>query len=113
MKNAFAVLLALGAMGPLQARAVVFESDLYRLEVAADGTLRSLASKPEARDYADLATPCPVAVIYRGGRSVPLAEGPHAAVVGRWEYRGGERFAASAVTLDGDALTIEIGRAHV
>ncbi len=90
---------------------VVLETDALRLEVRKDGSLQSLTSKPEAIRYAWTAEPEPIAVVYRGGRSVPASTGKYA-YTGRWIYQGGESFPASHATLSGGTLTIEFARAN-
>lgn len=90
---------------------VVLETDALRLEVQKDGSLQRLTSKPGGIQYAWTTKPEPIAVVYRGGRSVPASTGRYA-YTGRWVYRGGESFPASRVTLSGDTLTIEFARAN-
>jgi len=105
----FACLLV--ATSSLPCRAVVLETAALRLEIAADATLRSLRDKATEKEYAVAGTP--VAIVYRGGRSVPQAEGPHAAVIGRWVYQGGTQVAATRVTQQGDRLCFEFGTSGV
>jgi hypothetical protein len=93
--------------------AVVLQTDTLRLEIGPDGTLRGLTAKPEGIEYGVVEPACPVAVVCRGGRMVPSAEGKYAAVTGRWVYRGGTQFAATRVALKADQLTVEFGPAHV
>lgn len=92
--------------------AVVLETDQLRLEITEDGNVRSLVAKQDGVEYATT-EPCPVATIYRGGLSVPTAEGPHAAVIGRWVYKGGAHFDATRVHLSNDKLIIEFGAGNV
>lgn len=91
---------------------VVLETDALRLEIRKDGTLQSLTTKPAGLQYARTAEPEPVAVVYRGGRSVPESTGKYA-YTGRWIYRGGESFPASHVAVAGDMLTVEFARTNV
>ena len=93
--------------------AVVLDGGLIRLEIADNGALAGLVAVREGRQLARLQQPTPIAMIYRGGRSVPTAEGPFAAVIGRWVYTGGERFPASAVHRQGDRLMIDFAPANV
>ncbi len=102
------------AIAPLAAAdgPAALETDGLRLEIGVDGTLRSLASKPDSTECARTAEPAPVAVVYRGGRSVPGSEGKYAST-GRWVYRGGRAFPAAWAKLDGDELEIGFGPAGV
>ena len=102
-----AILLLSPAASPA---AVVLETNALRLEIADNATLSSLTSKPERIDYA--VGHLPVAVACRGGRMVPLAEGKYAAVTGRWGYQGGRQFPATAVTRQGERLSIAFGEAN-
>lgn len=92
---------------------VVLETDHLRLEIGEDAKVRSLVAKQDNVEYAVTDAPCPMATVYRGGRSVPTAEGPHAAVIGRWVYTGGSRFDATRVRQTGDKLTIEFGAGDI
>ncbi len=103
----------LEVLAPQTSSAVTFETDYMRLEIGGDATLRSLIAKQDNVEYAVAAPPCPVATVYRGGRSVPTAEGPHAAVIGRWVYQGGSHFDATRVRQQDDKLLIEFGAANV
>ena len=91
---------------------VVFETRSFRLEIGADATVASLTSKLEDVEYAWMAEPAPVAVVYRGGRSVPTSTGKYA-VTGRWSYRGGQSYGASRVTRQRGRLRIEFAEADV
>ncbi len=104
-------LCSLLLLGEGSARAdVVLETRQIRLQIAADGTLTSLAAKPEGTEYKAPGT-CPLAVVCRGGRMVPVNDGKYAAVTGRWTYRGGSQFPATAARLKEDVLTIEFSQA--
>ena len=92
---------------------VVFDTDSFRLEIGRDGVLKGMTSKPETTQYAWTAAPGPVAMVYRGGRSVPASRGKYAASTGRWVYRGGESFPASRARLSQDKLRIDFGKANV
>jgi len=91
---------------------IVFQTQHLRLAIRDDGTLRSLTSQPAGVEYA-AGAPCPLAMAYRGGRAVSNAEGPYAAVVGRWIYQGGSPLAATRVSRQEDQLTIDFGSANV
>ena len=108
-----AVLICLAAFGRLSPAAVVLETDCLRLEISDDGLLRSVASKPDAVECADLTQCSPIAMIYRGGRMKPLGEGEFAPVTARWVYEGGQQIAATGVAIRNDRLTIEFGPAQV
>ncbi len=95
------------------AEPVVLETDCLRLTIDADGTVRSLVSKPEGKQYARADEPAPFAKVYRDGRSVPASQGKHAASTRRWVYQGGRTFAASRVTRDGDELHVDFGEAKL
>jgi hypothetical protein len=87
--------------------AAVFQTRDLRLEITADGRVQSLTSRPDGTQY--VATAGPVAVAYRGGRSVCTAQGPFAAVVGRWVYEGGQRLEATRAEFRGDRLSVGFG----
>lgn len=101
------------AARPEKVAAVVFETSTLRLEIGRDGMLQRLVAKPEGVEYSVAQPPCPVAVVYRGGRMVPSGKGEFAAVTGRWSYQGGTQYAPTRASLAGDQLTIEFGPAHV
>ncbi len=85
---------------------VVLETPQLRFEIADDGAVRSLTSKPQGVEYASAAgAPCPVGVVYRGGVVKPVDQGPYAET-GQWTYEGGSRFPVTAVSLEGDRLTL-------
>lgn len=107
------LLLVLAVLAPQASSAVTFETDHLRLEIGEDGRLSSLVAKRDNVEYAVAAPPCPVATVYRGGRAVPTAEGPYAAVIGRWVYQGGSHFDATRVRQQDDRLLIEFGAAKV
>lgn len=96
-----------------QPAAVVLQTSTLRLEIGPDGLLRRLAAQPDGTEYAVAEPPCPVAVVYRGGRMVPSGTGEFAAVTGRWVYQGGTQLAATRVVRHGEQLTIEFGAAQV
>jgi hypothetical protein len=91
-----------------KASAAVLETSTLRLEIGQDGMLRRLTAKPEGIEYCVADPPCPVAVVYRGGRMVSSGKGEFAAVTGRWVYQGGTQFAATRVSLQGDHLAFEL-----
>ncbi len=108
-----ACLLLLGVVTDIRAEqqggAVVLQTGTLRLEIGQDGMLRGLVAKPDGVDYSVAEPPCPVAVVYRGGRMVPSAAGKYAAATGRWVYQGGTQSAATRVSLEDDRLAIEFG----
>ncbi len=101
----------LAAVSSAPADAVVLENAHLRLEIGEDGMLRSLADKAGGVDYS-AGEPSPIAVVYRGGRSVCDAEGPYAEIVGRWVYRG-PQFPATGVSLHDGKLVIDFASARV
>jgi len=103
--------LAVAALCRGTAGQVALETDTLRLEIRDDGTLQSLTSKAEGSQYAHTGVLEPVAVVYRGGRSVPESTGKYA-FTGRWVYRGGESFPATRASLSGDKLTIHFAGAN-
>ena len=97
-------LVGLCCCAPLPAQ-VVFETRDLRLEIGADGLLRSLRAKTSGVEYACTTEPAPVAAVYRGGdltvdSQVDYAENEPPV------YRGGQVFPATAVTLAGDRLKV-------
>jgi hypothetical protein len=104
-----AMLLALAEWAGGQ---VVLQTQDLRLEIGADGLVKSLMAKPSGTEYAWTAVPMPVASVYREGR---MAVGSQEAY-GEFEvppYRGGQCLPASAVSLAGDRLTIRFAGADV
>jgi hypothetical protein len=101
------------AVQPRQVAApVIFETANLRLEIGADGRLKSLTAQPADVEYAWTAEPMPIAAVYRGGE---MAVGSQE-VYGEFEapvYRGGQCFPASAVSRAGDVLTIRFDQAGV
>jgi len=93
--------------------AVVFETSTLQLDIGQDGTVRRLVAKPDGVEYSVAQPPCPVAVVYRGGRMVPSAEGEFGAATKRWVYEGGTQLAATRVSLLDDQLAVEFGSAGV
>ena len=108
-----AILLLAAALPATADEPVVLDTESFCLEIGHDGILKKLTAKREAAQYAWTAEPEPVAMVYRGGRSVPASEGKYAASTGRWVYRGGESFPASRVSLSGDKLQIDFDKANV
>lgn len=94
-------------------RAVLLETATLHMEIGREGVVQRLVARQEGIDYCSLEPPCPIAVVYRGGRMVPTGSGEFAAVTGRWQYQGGTRYAATSVSLERDQLTVEFGPAHV
>lgn len=92
---------------------VILETSEFRLEIGDDACVRSLRSKPEGAEYLANGSRSPLAMVYRGGRAVPLAKGTYAAVTGRWAYHGGSRHGATSVARDNDKLLIDFGTANV
>lgn len=92
-------------------RGVVLQTRHLRLEIDADGRLKSLTASSSGEEYAWTASPMPIASVYRGGQ---MAVGSQEAY-GEFElppYRGGKCFPASAVVLAGDTLIIRFGRVN-
>lgn len=103
------VLLACATQASAQ---VVLQTQNLRLEIGADGFVKSLKSRDLGTEYAWTAAPMPIACVYRGGQ---MAVGSQEAY-GEFEvpqYRGGECLPASAVSLAGDRLTIRFAGADV
>lgn len=91
---------------------VLLETEDLRLEIAADGHLQSLKSKATGAEYAWTNAPTAIASVYRGGQMAVASQEDYA----EFElpsYRGGERFAATGVSLAGDRLTIRFDQAKV
>jgi hypothetical protein len=104
-----AVLLALAGRVGGQA---VFQTQDLRLEIGADGLVKSLKDRGFGIEYAWTAVPMPVASVYRGGG---MAVGSQEAY-GEFEvpeYRGGQCLPASSVSLAGDKLTIRFAGANI
>lgn len=97
----------------MSAEPVVFETDNLQLTLAENGTVCSLLSKPNNKEYIQQTDPAPFAMVYRGGRSVPAFQGRNAAATKPWIYQGGQTFAASNVTWQHDRLRVEFGEANV
>lgn len=91
------------------AAGLTFETNHLRLEISADGQVRSVRSKPDNVEYAELDSACPAAMIFRGGRREPVKEGKYAAATGPWTYRGGDHLPATAASRSGDLVTFEFG----
>jgi hypothetical protein len=106
-----AAVLVWGGLGSPSSAEVVLQTKHLCLRIAADGTVASLTAKPAGTEYR-AASPCPLAIVCRGGRMVPASEGKYAAVTGRWVYRGGTQLPSTAVTRQGDLLHVEFGQAH-
>lgn len=118
MRPAFAAVLwglGLATIGLASANAlaqVVLESRNLRLEIGADGTLKGLAARASAAEYAWLERPAPVARVYRGGQTAVASQeafGEDQAPV----YRGGQSFPATSAALAGDRLTLRFAGAGV
>jgi len=63
-----AVISQLAAAGP-----VVLETDAMRLEITADGMLKSLRARAADREYAWATAPVPIASVQRGGKWFPAS----------------------------------------
>jgi hypothetical protein len=103
------VLLAFAGQASAQ---VILQTQDLRLEVGADGLVKSLSATASGTEYAWTAAPMPIASVYRGGQ---MAVGSQEAY-GEFEapvYRGGRCIPASAVSLAGDTLTIRFAQANV
>ena len=107
-----AATLLLSTSLAISAEPVTLETDNLRLTIAPNGAVTSLVSKPDAKNYVHQADPTPLAVVYRGGQSVPTAQGKYAAVR-RWIYQGGKATPSSRITIDGKNLRVEFGPANV
>ncbi len=97
--------------GPAGGQAVFRTQDL-RLEIGADGLVKSLKDKDSGTEYVWTGEAMPVASVYRAGQ---MAVGSQEAY-GEFEvpaYRGGQCLPASAVSLAGDRLTIRFAGADV
>ncbi len=103
------VLLGLGCCAALPAQIVLETRDL-RLEIGADGLLRSLRAKASGREYAWTTEPAAVAAVYRGG-DLTVASQVDYAENELPVYRGGKVFRATAASLDGDRLQLQFGGA--
>ncbi|MCL5282888.1 MAG: hypothetical protein M1376_23635 [Planctomycetes bacterium] len=104
-----AVLLALA--GQVGGQVVLQTQDL-RLEIGADGLVKSLTAGGSGLEYAWTAAPMPVASIYREGQmTVGSQEAYREFEVP--QYRGGQCVPASAASLAGDRLTIRFAGANV
>jgi len=93
-------------------RGVVLQTRDLRLEIDADGRLKSLTANASGEEYAWTASPVPIASVYRGGQMTVGSQEAY----GEFEvpvYRGGQCFPASAAALAGDMLTIRFGQANV
>jgi hypothetical protein len=91
---------------------ITLETQDLRLELSADGRLRSLTSKPSGIEYAWTNAPLPIASLYRGGQMAVASQEDYA----EFEpptYRSGQCYQASAVVLAGDLLTIRFDEANV
>ncbi len=100
----WALMIGLSCCAPVAAQVVLETRDL-RLELGADGLVRSLRAKTSGTEYGWTAEPGPVAAVYRGGDltvasqvDYPENEPP--------VYRGGQVFPATAASLAGDRLVL-------
>ncbi len=104
-----AVLLALAGQAGGQ---VVLQTQDVRLEIGADGLVKSLKDRGSGTEYAWTATPMPVASVYRQGQmAVGSQEAYREFEVP--QYRGGQCLAASAASLVEDKLTIRFAGADI
>lgn len=91
---------------------VVLQTQDLRLEIGADGLVKSLTDKNTGTEYAWTAAPMPIASVYRAGQMAVAAQEDY----GEFQvpvYRGGEYLPASAAFLVGDTLTVRFARAGV
>ncbi len=95
-----------GVAGP-----IVFATEHLRLSLAEDGTVASLVSTPEGREYVCPGTPAPIAKVYREGRFQPTSDARNGDATKPWTYVGGQIVAASRITRDGDRLRIDFAEA--
>jgi len=103
------VLLAFASRAGGQA---VLQTQDLRLEIGADGLVKSLTAKASGAEYAWTAAPMPIACVYRGGQMAVDSQEAY----GEFEvpvYRGGQCLPASAASLAGDRLTIRFAGADV
>lgn len=99
-----ALVIGLGCCASVAGQ-VVLETRDVRLEVGADGLVRSLRAKASGTEYAWTAEPGPVAAVYRGG-DLTVASQVEYAENEPPGYRGGQVFPATAASLAGDRLTL-------
>jgi hypothetical protein len=91
---------------------VVLQTQDLRLEIGADGLVKSLTAKATGIEYLYTAAPMPIASVYRGGQMAVGSQVDY----GEFEvpaYRGGQCFGASAAALAGDTLTVRFAQANV
>jgi hypothetical protein len=103
--------MSLALTGPARAQVVLQTRDL-RLEIGADGLVKSLGARGSGTEYIAGTVPLPIASVYRGGDMTIGSQEVYA----EFElpaYRGGRCFPASAVSLAGDKLTIHFDTANV
>jgi len=91
---------------------VVLQTHDLRLEIGANGLLKSLLAKTSGAEYAWTSAPLPIASVYRGGQMAVGSQENYAEFESP-EYRGGQCFPASAVSLVGDRLTIRFAQANI
>jgi hypothetical protein len=105
----FGVFLAFAGQASGQ---VILQTQDLRLEIEADGVVKSLTAKSTGTEYAWTAAPSPIASVYRGGQMAVGSQEDY----GEFEvpvYRGGQCLPASVVSLAGDRLTIRFAQANV
>lgn len=105
----WAVLVGVCWCAPLPAQVVLETRDL-RLEIGADGVVRSLRAKRSGTEYVWTAEPAPVAAVYRGG-DLTVASQVDYAENEPPVYRGGQVFPATAASLSGDRLNVQFAGA--
>ncbi len=105
-------IVAMVLLQGLSAAQVILQTGNLRLEIATDGTVKSLTAKPSGTEYVWTSDPGPVAVVYRGGQ-LAVASQEEFAEDEAPAYRGGEAFPASHASLAGDKLTVGFAKANV
>jgi hypothetical protein len=91
---------------------VVLETQNLRLEIRADGRVKSLTARELHTELTWTAEAMPFASVYRGGDMAVGSQedyAEHQPPV----YRGGKSFPASAVSLTGNTLTVRFDQANV
>jgi len=91
---------------------VVLQTQDLRLEIGADGLVKSLTAQPSGIEYVWTAAPMPMASVYKEGQMAVGSQEAYGEFEGP-EYRGGQCLPASAVSLAGDKLTIRFAGANV
>lgn len=107
-----AVAILLCASLPARSEPLVFETQSLRLAIAEDGTVQSLVSLPDSKEYVREDARIPFATVYRGGRSVPSSQKKYGEVTERWIYQGGQTSPATNAVRQGDELRVKFAGAR-